>query len=414
MPTTGNADLGGDVRTSSDQMVLCLNSGSSSLKLALYQIGHDAEEVRARGAVEGIGQPQGHLWLVDANRQSIADQRTRFVDHEASIKAALQALETAQLPPIDAIGHRIVQGGIDHAKPERVNTELMEKLRALVPLAPLHLPSEIAAMESTAAHYPSIPQVACFDTAFHRGMPEIAQRYALPRQFWNDGVRRYGFHGISYEYILARLGAAPAERIIVAHLGNGASMAAVRGGRPLDTTMGFTPTGGLMMGTRSGDLDPGLLLYLLNEKHLSADQLSTMVNQESGLLGVSGTSSDMKTLLEARSSDPRATEAVEMFCYSARKHIGALAAVLGGLDTLVFTGGIGERAAPVREMICRGLEYLGIVIDSARNASNADTISAVDTGCVVRVIPTDEDLMIARHTRNLLFGSAQDQNRNQQ
>jgi acetate kinase len=279
----------------------------------------------------------------------------------------------------------------------------MATLRRLVAFAPLHMPSEIQGIEAVAARFPDLPQVACFDTAFHRRMPELAQHFPLPRFLWDEGVRRYGFHGLSYEYIVETLGTAARGRTIIAHLGNGASMAAVRDRQPLDTTMGFTPTGGFMMGTRSGDLDPGIMLYLINEKRYDARQLEQLVNHEAGLLGVSATSPDMKTLLEKRDSDPHAAQAVDLFCYQLRKHIGALTAVLGGLDTLVFTGGIGERAAPVRWDVCRGLEYLGIHLDPQRNAVHADPISAPHSSCTVRVIPTNEDLMIARHTRTLIF-----------
>jgi len=252
-----------------------------------------------------------------------------------------------------------------------------------------------------------MPQVACFDTAFHRPMPEVAQRYPLSRDLWDQGVRRYGFHGLSYEYIVSTLGAAARGRLVIAHLGNGASLAAVLNGRPLDTTMGFTPAGGLMMGTRSGDLDPGVLIHLMREKGYDWNQVDELVNNQAGLLGVSGISSDMKTLLEQRDRAPHAAQAVELFCYELRKHIGAMAAVLGGLDTLVFTGGIGEHAADVRREVCAGLAYLGIGLDTQKNRANAEIISSPESPCMVRVVPTNEDLMIARHTRMLLFSTAQ-------
>jgi len=239
----------------------------------------------------------------------------------------------------------------------------------------------------------------------HRQMPEVARRFALPRALWDEGIWRYGFHGISYEYIMETLGAAAPARIVIAHLGNGASMAAVLKGRSIDTTMGFTPTGGLMMGTRSGDLDPGLMVYLMNHNGYDGRRLERLVNHESGLLGVSAISSDVKTLLEERAVEPNAALAIEMFCYQVRKQIGALAAVLGGLDLLVFTGGIGERAAAVRLEVCRGLEFLGIALDTERNEAHADTISSPDGKCAVRVIPTNEDLMIARQTRRVIFGA---------
>jgi acetate kinase len=319
------------------------------------------------------------------------------------VQAILAAFVRLDLPPPAAVGHRLVHGGPDHTAPERVTPTLLNTLRRLVAFAPLHLPSELMGIDAVASHFPDLPQVVCFDTAFHRSMPELAQRFPLPRALWNEEVRRYGFHGLSYEYIVATLGNVARGRVLIAHLGNGASLAAVRDGHPLDTTMGFTPTGGLMMGTRSGDLDPSVLLYLLTEKRYDAPQLDRLVNHESGLLGVSGTSSDMKTLLEQRDRDTLAAQAVELFCYHLCKHVGALTAVLGGLDTLVFTGGIGERAASVRQEVCQRLAYLGIQLDPQRNEAHADIISSAESRCMVRVIPTKEDLIIARHTSQVIF-----------
>ena len=301
-----------------------------------------------------------------------------------------------------AIGHRVVHGGMDHAEPEAITPALLAALRSLTAIDPDHMPQAISAIEALGGLYPSLPQVACFDTAFHRHMPPVAQRYPLPREFSDAGIVRYGFHGLSYEYIVQELRsldpAAADGRLLIAHLGSGASMAAVRGGRGVETTMGFTPTGGLMMGTRSGDLDPGVLLYLLQDGGMSPLALSGLVNRRAGLLGTSGISSDVKELLDRRATDPGAVEALELFCYQARKFLGALAAVLGGLDTLVFTGGVGEHAAPVRAGISEGLEFLGIQLDAERNAANASIISRDDSPVTVRVMKTDEDLMIARHT----------------
>lgn len=281
---------------------------------------------------------------------------------------------------------------------------LLEDLRRLIPYAPLHLPAEIQGIEAVAARFPELPQVACFDTAFHRRMPELAQRFPLPRNFWDEGLRRYGFHGLSYEYIVDQIGATALGRAVIAHLGNGASMTAVKAGQPLETTMGFTPTGGFMMGTRTGDLDPGLLIHLLTQGY-DASTLEQLVNDQSGLLGVSGISPDMKTLLDRREHDAHAAEAIDMFCYQLRKTIGALTAALGGLDTLVFTGGIGEHAAPVRWEVCQGLAYLGIQLDSQQNERHAPVISSAKSQRMVRVVPTNEDLMIARHTHMLLFST---------
>jgi acetate kinase len=392
--------------TSANHVILCLNSGSSSLKFALYQLGV-VEEVRlANGAVERIGLAGGHLWIRGMDNDALVDVHRDFPDHTAATEGISQAAKGLGFPPPVAVGHRVVHGGPDHTAPERVEAPLLAELRRLVPFAPLHLPSAIQGIEAVAARFPELPQVACFDTAFHRHMPEVAQRFPLSRDLWHEGIRRYGFHGLSYEYIVATLGAAAQGRLVIAHLGNGASLAAVLNGQPRDTTMGFTPTGGVMMGTRSGDLDPGILIHLMHEHGYDAGQLDHLVNHQAGLLGVSGLSPDMKTLLEQQQREPHAAQAVELFCYQLRKHIGALAAVLGGLDTLVFTGGIGERAAPVRWEVCRGLAYLGIDLDPQQNAVHAEVISTLGSGCTVRVIPTNEDLMIARHTRTLLFSAA--------
>jgi acetate kinase len=375
--------------------VLCVNSGSSSLKLALYE----DETVLASSVVEGIGLREGRLTVRDASARVLHDEPGAFPDAGAGLRGALGA---ARFPAPDAAGHRVVHGGADHAAPERVTPELLAALRTLVPLAPLHLPAALHGIDAVSHHFPGLPQVACFDTAFHRRMPAVAQRLPLPRTLRAKGIQRYGFHGLSYEYVVTTLGAATLGRAVIAHLGNGASLAAVRDGLPVDTTMGFTPTGGLMMGTRSGDLDPGVLVHLLANEGFDARAIERLVDHESGLLGVSGTTSDMKALLETRATEPHAAEAVELFCYVLRKHVGAFAAVLGGLDTLVFTGGIGERAAPVREETCRGLEHLGIRIDRERNARHDPIVSARGSACTVRIVRTDEDLMIARHTRALV------------
>jgi acetate kinase len=390
-------------------VILCLNSGSSSLKFALYQIGAEEEFLLAQGAVERKNS-------LNALRIRIGQETMEKADLDiSSTSSALPAicleLDRLQLPTPEAVGHRLVHGGLYHAAPERITDTLVSELRSLIPFAPLHLPDEIAGIEAVTSHFSHLPQVACFDTAFHRPMPEVAQRFPLPRALWDEGIRRYGFHGISYEYIMRTLGAEAPSRLIIAHLGNGASMAAVKDRRPLDTTMGLTPAGGFMMGTRSGDLDPGIILHLLDERRFDIHGLAQLVNYQSGLLGVSGISSDMKTLLERADADPDAAMAVQMFCYQIRKQIGALTAALGGLDLLVFTGGIGERAARVRWETCSGLEHLGVKLDPERNDANADTISAAEGRCLVRVVPTDEDLMIARHTYQLIFSSRQQDTR---
>jgi acetate kinase len=386
--------------------VLCLNAGSSSLKFTVYRMSEAedssgmSEVLVAEGEAERVGQPGGRLRARGAGGAKSVDRVQAFPDHLTAVGAVVAALEEIGVSTADAIGHRIVHGGPHHAAPARVDPALLDDLRRSAPLASLHLPAELAVIDAVGARFPALPQVVCFDTAFHWRMPELARRLPLPDWLWHEGVRRYGFHGLSYEYVMSALGPLTRGRLIIAHLGNGASLAALRDGEPRDTTMGLTPTGGLVMGTRSGDLDPGVLLYLLREKRFDGAALARLVDQEAGLLGVSGTSSDMRTLLASRDHDARAALAVALFCYGARKHIGAMAAVLGGLDTLVFTGGIGEHAPPIRREICEGLEHLGVRLDPARNGPGHDEISAVGSGCRVRVIRTNEDLMIARHVRS--------------
>lgn len=348
--------------------VLALNCGSSSLKYAVFA----AEAVLLRGAIEDIG-------------------ARGIDDHGAAVHAVFEQVTARGLAAPAAVGHRIVHGGAEHLEPEHVDDALLASLARLVPFAPLHLPAELSAIGAVRRRFGDIPQVACFDTAFHRTLPEVAQRFALPAPLFDAGLRRYGFHGLSYEYVVETIGAAKLGRAVLAHLGNGASMAAVREGRSIETTMAFTPTAGLVMGTRSGDLDPGLLIFLLKHRGFDATTLDKLVNHEAGLLALSGTTSDMKMLLERRRDDARAELAVAMFCYQAKKWIGALASTLGGLDSLVFTGGIGEHAPAVRREICAGLEYLGVRLDDESSGR-----------CRVHVVQTDEERMIARHTRRLL------------
>ena len=331
-------------------IVLALNGGSSSLKYALF----DGDREVKRGERDRIG-----------------------TDHAAAVRAILG--ELAVRP--DAVGHRLVHGGPDHCAPAVVDPALLAALERAVPFAPLHLPAELRTIAAVREHLGDVPQVVCFDTGFHRTLPEVARRFAIPAALDAAGLRRYGFHGLSYEHVAAVLPAASQKKAIFAHLGSGASLVAVRDGRSIDTTMGLTPTGGLVMGTRSGDLDPGLLVYLLDHGY-DARSLAKLVEHESGLLGVSGTTSDMQQLLAARATDPRAALAIDLFCYQARKWIGAFAAVLDGVDTLVFTGGIGAHAADVRVAICAGLGYLRLR--------------------EVRVIVADEEQVIARHTRRLI------------
>jgi acetate kinase len=389
--------------------LLTINTGSSSLKAALYRLRDGAAETpELRAEASRIGGRGCGLRLTNTRGETLDERRDDLPDHAAALDALLSRLRDRGLDWDDlaAVGHRIVHGGARHYEPQMVTPEVVADLRALVPLDPNHLPQAIAAIEGVGRTYPAVLQVLCFDTAFHSRMPRVARLYALPRGLAEGGVVRYGFHGLSYEYVVGELRRVDREAydgcVVVAHLGNGASMAAVRGGVGVDTTMGFTPTGGLVMGTRSGDLDPSVPLFLLEERGLTPTEVSDLVNKQAGLLGVSGTSADMRDLLDREAYDERAAEAVALFCYQAKKFLGALAAALGGLDALVFTGGIGEHAARVRERICEGLGFLGIRLDPERNAAHAPVISGDDTAVTVRVVPTDEDLMVARHTRRLI------------
>jgi acetate kinase len=385
--------------------ILTINAGSSSLKAALYDMDR-TERLTLAGQVERIGQAGSQIRIVDGDGVTLLDRTVDLDTHESAARAFLDWLHHQTEVAPDAVGHRLVHGGRAHRAPHVLTADVLADLRELVPLDPDHLPQALAVIQVTTDAYPAIPQVACFDTSFHRSMSRVAQMYPLPPRFADAGVIRYGFHGLSCEFIVQALRAIDARaaqgRIIIAHLGNGASLTAVREGVSVDTTMGFTPTGGIMMGTRSGDLDPGVLVYLLEAQGTSPAALNRLVNQEAGLLGVSGLSGDMRDLLGKESSHPRAADAVALFCYLARKSVGALAAVLGGLDTLIFTAGIGEHAAPVRERICEGLDFLGLELDVERNARHAPIVSRDGSRVVVRVMKTDEDLMIARHARHLL------------
>ncbi len=394
--------------------ILTINSGSSSLKFSLYDMSA-AERLLFRGEAQRIGLDGAALDAWDESAAHVLSHRAAIPNHRTALEALFDWLRERQLSTtLRAVGHRVVHGGSRFTRPQRVDAEVLAAIRRLVAFDPTHLPQEIAGIEAVAELFGDIVQVVCFDTTFHRTMPRVAQRYALPSTLTNDGVMRYGFHGLSYEFILEELGkimgpaAAQRSRIVIAHLGNGASMAAVRDGQSVETTMGFTPTGGLVMSTRSGDLDPGVALYLWREKGLSADRFGELINHESGLLAVSETSADVRDLLAAEATDARAREALALFCYQARKFIGALAAVLGGLDVLVFTAGIGEHAPVIRQRICDGLEFLGLSLDGARNESNAAVISDDRSRVAVRVIKTNEELMIARHTRAVLPRSAQE------
>ncbi len=377
-------------------MILAINLGSSSIKFAIYADSVEAPE--STGKIDRIGLTDAVLRVYDAKHALVKERKLPIENHEAALKTLLDWLQSRDLA-LRAVGHRVVHGGLQFDRPRRVTPEVISALKGLIPLAPEHLPQEIAAIEGIARFRPKLPQVVSFDTAFHRRMPRTAQLYGLPRDLAEAGVVRYGFHGLSYEFIA---GQEPRGRVVAAHLGNGASLAAIRDGVSIDTSMGFTPSGGIAMGTRSGDVDPAVILYLLRERKLAAEQIGKLVNEQSGLIGLSGLSPDMQDLLSKERNNPAAAEAISVFCYQARKCVGAYAAALGGLDTLVFAGGIGENAAPIRERICAGLSFLGVQLDPAANARSAEIISTAASGVRVRVIRTNEELIVARQAKTVL------------
>lgn len=391
--------------------VLVVNAGSSSLKFELFEPAAGAPRPVLEGIVEELttaavftaadaaGGPLGeHRWPADAPP-----------GHDGAV-AWLGRWLGERLPGLTlrAVGHRVVHGGTRYRAPVRVDAHVLADLERLVPLAPLHQPHNLAGIRAVAAQHPGLPQVACFDTAFHATQDELAQLFALPQRYADEGVRRYGFHGLSYEYVASVLPAidarAAAGRTVVAHLGNGASLCAMAGGRSVATTMGFTALEGLPMGTRCGSLDPGVLLYLIDEHGMDARALERLLYRQSGLLGVSGRSSDMRELLAAQ-DDPRCRLAVDLFCYRAAREVGSLAAALGGLDAIVFTAGIGEHAAPVRERILRRCAWLGVELDAAANAAGGPRLTTAASRVAAWVVPTDEEAMIARHTLALLGAS---------
>lgn len=367
--------------------VLTVNTGSSSVKLAIFTTDSTGVQLVATASADRIGPSS----------------------HGTALREVIGRL--SNFGPFTAVAHRVVHGGTQHVKPEVVTDALLMDLRGLTRLAPDHLPSAISAIEFTANTF-DVPQVVCFDTAFHNQLPVVAQMFPLPRRFFESGIRRYGFHGLSCESVMLTLATDDAAlaggQIVIAHLGNGASMTAVRQGRSVDTTMGLTPVGGLMMGTRSGDLDPGALLHLLASFGDDRQVVSTMVSRQAGLLGVSDRSSDMRDLLAAEATDPKAAQAIDLFCYLAKKSLGGLFAVLGRVDGVIFTGGIGEHAARIRSRICDGLDGLGLRLDAAANDRHDPVISAADSAVKVRIAVTDEDAMLARHAHSVLQARGRD------
>ena len=401
------------------QALLTLNAGSSSIKFALFPLAASiARRPALSGQIESLGAGNGaRMSAVDDAGTSLIDQPLPGgIDHHQALEFLLRWLSSHSALKLAAVGHRVVHGGEHYREPVLLDETNLAELTKLIPLAPLHQPHNLDAIRALQRLEPGLPQVACFDTAFHRSQPELAQLFALPRQLTEQGIRRYGFHGLSYEYIAEvlpeHLGKAADGRVIVLHLGNGASMCAMRERRSIATSMGFTALDGLMMGTRCGNLDPGVLLYLIEQQGMDSHALTRLLYQESGLLGVSGISSDMRELLA--SDRPEAKQAVDLFCYRIGRELGSLAAALGGVDAMIFTGGIGEHAAAVRAEVCRAARWLGVELDAVANeATNSATNSATSTASVARisaaasavaalVVPTNEEWMIARHTARLL------------
>jgi acetate kinase len=389
------------------QAILVINAGSSSIKFSVYAA--DARSPLAKtahGQIEGIGGAHARLKLHSpAQERQIEHELQGIGDHRAAMAVVQSTVAgLSEESGIAAVGHRVLHGGVRYARPVRIDKQVLGDLEQLVPLAPLHQPHNLAAIRAVEQAYPQLPQVACFDTAFHRGHPPVADLFGLPYAMYEEGVRRYGFHGLSYEYIAGVLhDIAPdiaGGRVVVAHLGNGVSLCALKNGMSMDSTMGLTALDGVPMGTRTGALDPGVLLYLMETRGMSSEQLTTLLYQDSGLLGVSGLSNDMRDLLA--SAEPRARLAVDYFVYRIVKEVGALASVLGGLDGLVFTAGIGENSAEIRARVCRSLEWLGVELDAAANAGGESRISSPRSRISAWRIPTDEELMIARHTREVL------------
>jgi acetate kinase len=398
-------ELNGEIAgTAMPAAVLALNSGSSSLKFGLYRT-QPSFECLMSGEAEWKGAESAKFWARDGHGDIIASEQGPVASQSDAMRRIASLLTQGKLPPPRAIGHRIVHGGAQIRRHVVIDETVFAQLEAASGFAPLHVPPALAVLRCAQGRFPAIPHIACLDTAFHAGLPDVARNFPLPKELQSAGIIRFGFHGLSCESILRRLQDKMPERLVIAHLGNGASITAVKNGRSVDTSMGLTPTGGVMMGTRCGDLDPGVVLYLLREKHLTAAQLQDLTDHRSGLLGISGFSSDMRSLHDAAPSSADARLAIEMFCYGVRKQIAAMAAALGGMDLLVFTGGIGENDAAVRSAICAGLSWLGIRIDPVRNATCEPGIGAENSRCAVSVVPSEEDEQIARHAWDLTSSS---------
>jgi len=383
--------------------ILAINTGSSSLKFGVYVASGADVAIQLDGLADGIGRDTSKLQIKDASGRVLRSESVKLASAAEALSHAKNWLAELSATQPSAVGHRVVHGGPRLTQHQEITTEVLAELRQCVHFAPLHIPPALSLIDAAEKIYPGVPQFACFDTAFHATMPEIASRYALPRPLFDEGLKRYGFHGLSYESIVRQLGTELPRHVVIAHLGNGASLAAVADGQSIDTSMGLTPTGGIPMGTRSGDFDPGIASYLLRQKNLNADSLEALLNHDAGLKALSGGSSDMRDLQDAaKGGDANAQQAIDIFCYAIRKFIASYAAALEGLDMLVFTGGIGEKSSVVRAAVCNALHFLGILLDANANEKNAATISTAQSVVRVRVIATEEDRQIARHTHDLL------------
>ncbi|MGH9574312.1 MAG: acetate/propionate family kinase [Candidatus Acidiferrales bacterium] len=383
-----------------DPLILVFNGGSSSLKFGLYAKRDGEERLVLEGLADGIGRSGGKIELKASGGITLRSENASLPSESDALEHAVRWIK--ELSPVtpSAVGHRVVHGGPRLLAHQRITVPVLKELESCVHFAPLHIPIALRLIRKSEQSYPQVPQFACFDTAFHSSIPEVAARFALPRNLFDEGIRRYGFHGLSYESIIHQLGKELPGRTVIAHLGSGASLAAVKGGRSIDTTMGLTPTGGIPMATRSGDLDPGILLYLLRTGRMNADSLEKLLNHDAGLTGLSGGKDDMRDLESAaEAGDQKAELAIEVFCTAIRKAVAAYAAELVGLEMLVFTGGIGEHSKRVRASVCRGLHFLGASIDDAANHSGSRMISAKDASVRICVVPSQEDIQIARHCR---------------
>jgi acetate kinase len=397
-PSSGyeKADAGAELT------VLALNSGSSSLKFGLYRVAHSGIETMLSGEAASIGESRSIFRALGSRHDELVSETFAFASQREAIVRVGKLLADSGVPAPAAIGHRIVHGGPKLREHCLIDDTVLQQLEAATVFAPLHTPSALAVIRFAQEHFPGLPQTACFDTAFHAELPDVTRVLPIPRELRSEGIQRYGFHGLSCESIVHQLANALPDRLVIAHLGNGASVTAVKGGKSIDTSMGLTPTGGLIMGTRSGDLDPGVLVYLMRQKSFDADKVEELVDRRSGLLGISGVDSDMRRLHEASAFNPDARLAIEMFCYAVRKQIAGMVAALGGVDRIVFTGGIGENDAVVRAAICDGLSWIGVSLDPARNESARNPVNDAGSRCTVQVLVSQEDEQIARHTRALL------------